>query len=130
MRQKALLRIFTPRCLGVIAALLFSAGAIAHAAPLDAREREARADFAAGRYQKAVDAFAALFAETADPIYLRNIGRCYQKMKKPQEAIDSFQEYLHKAKALSKSHPPGSSGMAPWERSRSRRSASIASLTG
>jgi tetratricopeptide (TPR) repeat protein len=73
------------------------------AAPVDKREREARADFAAGRYQKAVDTFAQLFADTGDPLYLRNIGRCYQKMKRPQEAIDSFQEYLLKGKNLSAS---------------------------
>ncbi len=73
------------------------------AAPIDKRELEARADFAAGRYQKAVDTFAQLVADTGDPLYLRNIGRCYQKMKHAQEAIDSFQEYLLKGKNLSKS---------------------------
>ena len=73
------------------------------AAPVDKRELEARADFAAGRYQKAVDTFAQLFADTGDPLYLRNIGRCYQKMKRAQEATDSFQEYLLKSKNLSKS---------------------------
>jgi len=77
--------------------------AAALAAPVDKREREAPADFAAGRYQKAVDTFAQLFADTGDPLYLRNIGRCYQKMKRPQEAIDSFQEYLLKGKNLSQS---------------------------
>ncbi len=75
----------------------------AQAAPIDKREVEARADFAAGRYQKAVDTFAQLFADTGDPLYLRNIGRCYQKMKRAQEAIDSFQEYLLKGKNLAKS---------------------------
>ncbi len=73
------------------------------AAPVDKRELEARADFAAGRYQKAVDTFAQLFADTGDPLYLRNIGRCYQKMRRAQEALDSFQEYLLKGKNLSKS---------------------------
>jgi tetratricopeptide (TPR) repeat protein len=82
--------------------LLLGAGAVAQAAPVDKRELEARADYAAGRYQKAVDGFAALFADTADPVYLRNIGRCYQKMKQPQQAIDSFQEYLQKARNLSR----------------------------
>jgi tetratricopeptide (TPR) repeat protein len=86
----------------VLGALLAVTSAPALAAPVDKREREARADFAAGRYQKAVDTFAQLFADTGDPLYLRNIGRCYQKMKRAQEAIDSFQEYLLKAKNLSK----------------------------
>jgi tetratricopeptide (TPR) repeat protein len=105
MRANAHSRIVLARLVGAFVALLLTlaaAGAV-RAAPLDAREREARADFAAGRYQKALDTFAGLFAETADPIYLRNIARCYQKMKKPQEAIDSFQEYLRKGRNISKS---------------------------
>jgi tetratricopeptide (TPR) repeat protein len=73
----------------------------ARAAPLDKREIQARADFAAGRYQQAVEKFAELYAQTADPVFLRNIGRCYQKMKRPQEAIDRFNDYLHKATDLS-----------------------------
>jgi hypothetical protein len=73
----------------------------ARAAPLDKREIQARADFAAGRYQQAVEKFAELYAQTADPVFLRNIARCYQKMKRPQEAIDRFHDYLHKAKDLS-----------------------------
>jgi tetratricopeptide (TPR) repeat protein len=88
--------------LAVLVTVVSVTSAPALAAPVDKREREARADFAAGRYQKAVDTFAQLFADTGDPLYLRNIGRCYQKMKRAQEAIDSFQEYLLKAKNLSK----------------------------
>jgi len=87
----------------IVSAGLVVASGPALAAPLDKRELEARADFAAGRYQKAVDTFAQLFADTGDPLYLRNIGRCYQKMKRAQEAIDSFQEYLLKGKNLSQS---------------------------
>jgi tetratricopeptide (TPR) repeat protein len=71
----------------------------AAAAP-DRREVEARADFAAGRYQQAIDLFAQLYGETLNPIYLRNIGRCQQKLRRPQEAIDAFREYLKKAKAM------------------------------
>ena len=89
--------------LAAAASVLAVASPPALAAPVDKRELEARADFAAGRYQKAVDTFAQLFADTGDPLYLRNIGRCYQKMKRTQEAIDSFQEYLLKGKNLSKS---------------------------
>lgn len=82
-------------------ALLLAAAAPAIAAPLDKKEVQARKDFAAGRYEQAADAFAELFAQTADPIYLRNIGRCYQKLKRPQDAVSSFQEYLRKARNLS-----------------------------
>ncbi len=89
--------------LATLVTVCATTSAPALAAPVDKRELEARADFAAGRYQKAVDTFAQLFADTGDPLYLRNIGRCYQKMKRAQEAIDSFQEYLLKGKNLSKS---------------------------
>jgi hypothetical protein len=65
------------------------------AAP-DAREIEAREDFAAGRYQQAVEIFARLYAET-----LRNIGRCYQNLGEADHAITSFREYLRKAKNMS-----------------------------
>ena len=70
------------------------------AAP-DARELQAREDFAAGRYQVALEVFARLYAETLHPNYLRNIGRCYQNLGEPERAITSFRDYLHKGKNIS-----------------------------
>lgn len=64
----------------------------------DRREVEGRALFAKGDYPAALDIFATLFAEKNDPIYLRNIGRCYQKLEQPGKAIDAFREYLRRAK--------------------------------
>jgi hypothetical protein len=84
----------------VLLGLWFGAwGATAHAAA-DKREIEARADFAAGRYQQAIDLFAQLYGETLNPIYLRNIGRCQQGLNQPEAAMKSFREYLKKAKGL------------------------------
>lgn len=71
---------------------------LAVAAPLDEREVEARKDFAEARYEDALHLFASLFAEFGDPIYLRNVARCYQKLKRPTESIATFQEYLARAK--------------------------------
>jgi len=68
------------------------------AAPLNEREVEARKDFAEARYEDALHIFASLFAEFGDPIYLRNVARCYQKLKRPTESIATFQEYLARAK--------------------------------
>jgi len=65
------------------------------------REREARALFAVGNYQKALDLYGQLFADTLHPTYLRNIGRCQQLMGEPDKAINSFREYLRKAPKLS-----------------------------
>jgi hypothetical protein len=66
----------------------------------DALEMQARADFAAGRYAEALDAFAKLYAETLHPTYLRNIGRCYMNMDQPDKAGVSFREYLRKVKDI------------------------------
>jgi hypothetical protein len=60
-------------------------------------ELQARQEFAAGRYDKALELFAKLYAETLHPVYLRNIGRCHQKMREPQKAIDAFKDYLAKS---------------------------------
>ena len=85
---------------GVALALVAATPARVHAAP-DEREIQAREDFAAGRYQMAVELFARLYAETLHPIYLRNIGRCYQNLGEPDRAISSFRDYLHKGKNIS-----------------------------
>src|SRR5262252_1604362 len=63
-------------------------------------ELKAREAFAAGRYDEALELFAKLYADTLHPVYLRNIGRCHQKMRAPQKAIDAFQDYLAKSKKL------------------------------
>jgi tetratricopeptide (TPR) repeat protein len=80
--------------------LAAAAPARVHAAP-DARELKAREDFAAGRYEAALEIFARLYAETLHPNYLRNIGRCYQNLREPDRAITSFRDYLRKAKSIS-----------------------------
>jgi len=65
-------------------------------------EMQARENFAAGRYAEALELFAKLYAETPDPIYLHNIGRCHQKMREPDKAIDAFRDYLAKSKKISR----------------------------
>ena len=66
----------------------------------DPREVEGRAAFARGDYDKALEVFSRLFAEHGDPLYLRNIGRCYQKLRKPERAVDAFQEYLRRGRDI------------------------------
>lgn len=70
------------------------------AAP-DPRELQARQAYAAGRYEDAIELYSQLYAEKLHPVYLRNVGRCYQSLGKPDRAIASFREYLRKAKNLS-----------------------------
>jgi tetratricopeptide (TPR) repeat protein len=59
-------------------------------------ERKALEAFAAGRYDEALNIYAKLYADTLHPVYLRNIGRCHQKLRDPDRAIESFREYLRR----------------------------------
>jgi hypothetical protein len=86
---------------------LVQLGLFAQAGPTQAasqskqsREMQAREAFATGRYKEALELFGKLYAEKLHPTYLRNIGRCYQKMKEPDKAIDSFRDYLRKVKEI------------------------------
>jgi hypothetical protein len=85
--------------LGAFSSVAPSTASAAGASSEDnALEIKAREQFAAGRYDDAKDTFAKLYAKSLNPIYLRNIGRCYQKKREPQAAIDQFQDYLAKTK--------------------------------
>jgi hypothetical protein len=86
--------------LTVAAALTAALTSQIQAAP-DKREMQAREDFAAGRYQDALDIFVKLYAEKLHPVYLRNIGRCYQNLGDADKAISAFREYLRKGKGIS-----------------------------
>ncbi len=82
----------------MVVAVALVLGAARVSAATDARELKAREEFAGGRFQDALDIFARLYAESLHPNYLRNIARCYQKLGQPNRAIDSFRDYLQKAK--------------------------------
>ena len=69
--------------LAALIAVMFALGTVRASAATDPRELKAREDFAAGRYQQALDLFAKLYAEKLHPNYLRNIGRCYQNLGDP-----------------------------------------------
>lgn len=84
----------------LIAVLAVTATLRPAAAAVDHREMKAREAFAVGQYQEALDLFAKLYAEKLHPNYLRNIGRCYQNLGEPDKAINSFREYLRKAKTV------------------------------
>jgi len=79
-----------------IALILVTPAAIPASAAEDAREAKARSLFAIGEYQSALEVFVTLFGERGDPLLLRSIGRCYQKMRQPAKAIDAYQEYLRR----------------------------------
>jgi tetratricopeptide (TPR) repeat protein len=90
----------TARSLTLGAALCVALSAGPARAADDPREVQGRAMFAKGEYGKALDLYATLFAETNDPLFLRNIGRCYQKLRIPDKAIEAFHEYVRRSPKL------------------------------
>src|SRR5215471_2307371 len=93
-------RVTGATAVAVLVMALSVGGAAAATAPDRQMEMKAREAFAAGRYDEALELFAKLYAESLHPVYLRNIGRCHQKMREPQKAIDAFQDYLAKTKKI------------------------------
>lgn len=72
-----------------------------------ASQRQARGDAAArafimGKYDEALTIYSELYiASDGRPEYLRNIGRCQQKLKQHDAAIDTFRDYLRRMKRMS-----------------------------
>jgi hypothetical protein len=97
--------IFTTRrgrtVLGAVLVMVLALAGAAHAAGTSKSEKKAIQSFAAGRYDEALEIYANLYADTLNPVYLRNIGRCQQKLKQPDKAIESFHDYLQKGKNIS-----------------------------
>ncbi len=66
-----------------------------------ARGEEAARNFMQGRYEEALATFLDLYIQSdGRPEYLRNIGRCQQKLKQYAHAIESFKDYLRRARRL------------------------------
>src|SRR3954454_11749666 len=70
-------------------------------------EVRARELFVFGRYAEALAIYGKLYAETAHPTYLRNVGRCYQNLGEADKAIASFREYLRQVEGISDKDPEG-----------------------
>ena len=76
-------------------------------APSSVSDRQARADAAAkafvvGRYEEALAIYADLYVQSnGRPEYLRNIGRCQQKLRLYAAAIETFRDYLRRMKPIS-----------------------------
>lgn len=66
----------------------------------DPRELQARRHYAKGEYDAALELYATLFGESGDPLHLRNIGRCNQKLERPDKAIGAFRDYLQRGRKL------------------------------
>ena len=86
----------------LVCALALAGGArAAHAEdPYQAREVEAKKACLARHTDRGIELLAELYAETNDPTYIYNQARCFQQGGKSQEALNSFREYLRKARDL------------------------------
>src|SRR5450631_2643141 len=84
----------------VIPLLLLAAGrGVARAQ--DARELQAKEACLGGHPDKGIELLAQLYAETNDPTYIYNQGRCFEQNGKASDALTRFREYLRKAPGLS-----------------------------
>ena len=83
----------------------FAAEPAAHSstpAERQARGEEAARAFMLGRYEDALATYLDLYIQSdGRPEYLRNIGRCQQKLRQYPRAIESFKDYLRRGKKLS-----------------------------
>jgi hypothetical protein len=63
----------------------------------DARELQAKEACLGGHPDKGIELLAQLYAETSDPTYIYNQGRCFEQNGRPADAVTRFREYLRKA---------------------------------
>jgi hypothetical protein len=86
------------RRIGAVAlgSLLLCAGG-ARAQDRDAREVEAKKACLGGHADRGIEVLADLYAETNDPTYIYNQGRCFEQNGRVSEAVTRFREYLRKA---------------------------------
>ena len=74
---------------------------VASAQERDPRELEAKKACLGGRPDRGIELLAEMYAETNDPTYIYNQGRCYQQNGNAREALTRFREYMRKAHDMS-----------------------------
>jgi tetratricopeptide (TPR) repeat protein len=85
--------------LGLGCLLVIATAGLARAQDRDARELEAKKACLGGHADKGIELLADLYAETNDPTYIYNQGRCFEQNGRFTEAVTRFREYLRKATA-------------------------------
>ena len=86
--------------IGVVVALAILAASGTARAQQDARELEAKKACLANKPDRGIELLAELYAESNDPTYIYNQGRCYQQNGRGADALIRFREYLRKAQNL------------------------------
>jgi hypothetical protein len=77
--------------------LTLLAAAPAPAQDRDARENEAKKACLSGKADRGIELLAEMYAETNDPTYIYNQGRCFEQNGRAPEALTRFREYLRKS---------------------------------
>jgi len=85
---------------GSLMALALLAAPAARAQQGDAREVEAKKACLGGHPDRGIELLADLYAETSDPTYIYNQGRCFEQNGRNADAVVRFREYLRKATNL------------------------------
>jgi hypothetical protein len=83
----------------VVASVIVAAASPARAQQ-DPRELEAKKACLSNRPDRGIELLADLYAESNDPTYIYNQGRCYQQNGRGADALIRFREYLRKAPNL------------------------------
>lgn len=85
---------------GSLIALALLVAPAARAQQGDAREVEAKKACLGGHPDRGIELLADLYAETNDPTYIYNQGRCFEQNGRNGDAVIRFREYLRKATNL------------------------------
>jgi hypothetical protein len=83
-----------------LVALAAGAARSAAAQDRDTRALEAKKACLGGHPDRGIELLADLYAETNDPTYIYNQGRCFEQNGRAGEAVTRFREYLRKAPGL------------------------------
>jgi tetratricopeptide (TPR) repeat protein len=83
-----------------IAAVILVLIALGRPASAQDPDERARALFLTQKYPEALSIYQRLYSESHHPTYLRNMGRCHQMMRHPDQAIADFRAYLGAARDL------------------------------
>jgi hypothetical protein len=86
---------------GLACLLVIAAAGVAEAQDHDHRELDAKKSCLGGHPDRGIELLAELYADTNDPTYIYNQGRCFEQNGRTTEAVTRFREYLRKATAAS-----------------------------
>ena len=86
---------------GLAGLLVIAAAGRGQAQERDHRELDAKKSCLGGHPDRGIELLAELYAETNDPTYIYNQGRCFEQNGRTTEAVTRFREYLRKATAAS-----------------------------